>query len=49
MLFKISIWIAEKPPRADESAVCAINRPLRMDGEIVNEHNRLLWKSGAFC
>ena len=30
MLFNFFIWRAENPPRADKSALGAINRPLRM-------------------
>ena len=30
MLFNFFIWIAENPPRADKSALGAINRPLRI-------------------
>jgi hypothetical protein len=34
MLLNFLIWIAEHAPRADESALGAINRPLRMAGFI---------------
>src|SRR6266702_8554925 len=32
MLFNVFIWIAGNPARADQSALGAINRPLRMSG-----------------
>ncbi len=34
--------ISEQPPRADKSAMGAINRPLRLSGLICQVHNRAL-------
>jgi len=34
MEFHFLNWIAEQPPRADKSAMGAMNRPLRMPGLI---------------
>jgi len=32
MAFHKIIWVAEEPPRADQSAMCAINRHLPLSG-----------------